>query len=131
MDPSPSPYERFESVARRMPSAPAVDLGDRVVTYGEMVELVLYACDHLAALELPSQSRIGLEATSELPTYVAYLSILRLGHSVVPLRPDNPASFRLPTSLPWTLHARFWRRRASSQKTLTFFCVSRAGCRNG
>jgi amino acid adenylation domain-containing protein len=85
-----TPYQRCEVAAATVPDAIAMDFGGRVVTYEELRRLVVVAATHLAGLGLPTQSRIGLVATRDLSTYVAYLAILRCAHVVVPLGPDNP-----------------------------------------
>jgi amino acid adenylation domain-containing protein len=90
----PTPYQRFLRSVAEVPDAVAIDLGDRCVGYGDLGRLVANVSGHLAALGLPPASGIGLVGTRALPTYVSYLAILRLGHVVVPLGPDNPIAFQ-------------------------------------
>ncbi len=88
-------WTRVERAAAAHPAATAIDLGDRDVTYAELSELIRRCSTALAAAGLPARSRVALVATPALPTYVAYLAILRMGHVVVPLGPDNPVPFQL------------------------------------
>jgi amino acid adenylation domain-containing protein len=89
-----TPDERFRQVAAAHPGETAIDLGSRTISYAELNELVENMASHLAVLDLPRQSGIGLLGTRALGTYVGYLAILRTGHLVVPLGPDNPVPYQ-------------------------------------
>ncbi|HET9898159.1 MAG TPA: AMP-binding protein [Streptosporangiaceae bacterium] len=88
-----APYHRFEFTVSRARESVAVDLGSTRVQYGELGQLVARAAARIALLDLPPQSRVGLLGAKELSTYVCYLAILRLRHTVVPLSLDGPVAF--------------------------------------
>jgi amino acid adenylation domain-containing protein len=74
------------------PHADAIDFGDESISYTDLDRLVA-GCAACLADRLPPGARVGLLATAELDTYVAYLAIVRAGHTVVPLGAGNPAQF--------------------------------------
>ncbi|RSO11090.1 amino acid adenylation domain-containing protein [Streptomyces sp. WAC 06783] len=88
-------HQWFADSARRWPDAPALELGEQVLSYGDLHR----RAEALAARvldELPSEgtagppARIALVASRTVATYVAYLAIQRLGASAVPLNADHP-----------------------------------------
>jgi amino acid adenylation domain-containing protein len=89
-----TPYQRFHDIAAALPDLVAIDCGDRTVTYAELRLLTERVAAALVELDLPSGSRIGLVAHRHLPTYPGYLAVLRTGHTVVPIGPDNPLTFQ-------------------------------------
>ncbi|MFI5993959.1 AMP-binding protein [Streptomyces sp. NPDC051362] len=89
-----TPYERLSRAASLAPQGTALDTGLESFTYAELCTLVDRAAQEIEGLGLPPQSRVALCAVKEWPTYIWYLAILRLGHTVVPLGPDNPPEFQ-------------------------------------
>ncbi|MFH8406682.1 AMP-binding protein [Streptomyces sp. NPDC018019] len=89
-------YQWFADSARRWPDAPALELGEQTLTYGELdrraVALAARVLEQQPAADGPPRLpvRIALAATRTVDTYVAYLAVQRLGSSVVPLNADHP-----------------------------------------
>ncbi len=84
-------HRLVEGVAARMPEAPAVVDGDRVVAYGD-----LNACANRLARVLRRRvadpaPRIGIFLERGIDLVVAMLGILKAGGAYVPLDPDLPA----------------------------------------
>ncbi len=76
--------------ADRDPGAAALEIGDSVLTYGELwSEATAFARGVLEACG-PGDGRVGLCARRSLPAYVGYLGILLAGRSVVPMNPTLP-----------------------------------------
>jgi amino acid adenylation domain-containing protein len=82
--------ERFTETVARWPGAVALDTGATSLTYGDLAELVERAAGNLTALVGDGPVRVGLCAQRGVPMYVAYLAILRMGATAVPLSPQTP-----------------------------------------
>lgn len=83
-------FTRIAETARRHPDRTALEVGDHVLTYRELVELA----ERTAALlgrDGPPRA-VGLLAARSLPAYAGYLGALRLGAAVVPLNPAFPVA---------------------------------------
>lgn len=82
----------FTDTAGRHPTARALEVGDRVLSYAELSALVdLTARRLLAATGGTVPPRVALVVTRSVSTYAGYLAVLRLGGTVVPLNPAFPA----------------------------------------
>ncbi|MFB7253201.1 AMP-binding protein [Streptomyces nojiriensis] len=88
-------YQWFEESALRHPGLPALEIGDEVLTYGEVRALALTLADRIAAKHGSLPARVALAATRSVAAYAGYLAIQRLGAAVVPLNPDYPAQRNL------------------------------------
>ncbi|MET7426145.1 AMP-binding protein [Dactylosporangium sp. NPDC005555] len=102
-----TPWQRFVRTARTSPDATAIDMGDISLSYGMLAALVRRAAARLDGLGLEAGSRIGLLATRQLETYVAYLAILGARHVVVPLGADYPVDALVPVAVMADLRAAF------------------------
>lgn len=85
-------FRWFFEAALKYPDEIAVETADRSVTYARLDRLSLVAASALHAVDLPPHTRVGLLARRTVQTYAAYLAILRLGHTVVPMAPDFPVA---------------------------------------
>src|SRR5258708_5091070 len=91
-------YQWFAESAERNPSATALEVADRSITYGELRA----AAERIAARVLAAAgrrpTRVGLLTSRSLPTYISYLAIQRLGAAVVPLNVGAPVARNLDIS---------------------------------
>ncbi|MFT4086335.1 MAG: amino acid adenylation domain-containing protein, partial [Gordonia sp. (in: high G+C Gram-positive bacteria)] len=79
------------ATAAAHPAAPAIDDGDRVVTYSELVALSRRVAGRLAALGLGHGDRIGIRMPSgRRGLYIAILATLYAGAAYVPVDADDP-----------------------------------------
>ncbi|WP_026919555.1 Pls/PosA family non-ribosomal peptide synthetase [Gordonia shandongensis] len=77
--------------ARRHPDAPAVDDGDRVVSYSELIALVRRVAGRLADHGVRPGSRVGIRMPSgDRHLYIAILATLYAGAAYVPVDADDP-----------------------------------------
>ncbi|OKI10238.1 amino acid adenylation domain-containing protein [Streptomyces sp. CB02923] len=89
-------YQWFADSARRWPNAPALELGEQTLTYGELhrrtLALAARVLEEQPAGDGPARppARIALVASRTVAAYVAYLAVQRLGSSAVPLNADHP-----------------------------------------
>lgn len=84
-------YQWFADSADRTPDAPALEVGEDVLTYGRLRERVdAVATRILAANGGQAPKRVALLASRSLTAFTGYLAILRLGAVVVPLNPGHP-----------------------------------------
>ncbi|MGV9268871.1 amino acid adenylation domain-containing protein [Kitasatospora sp. NPDC003701] len=82
---------RFEEQARRTPAAPAVLLGERVLSYAELDAAANRLAHRLRAAGVRDEDRVGvvLERGPELLT--ALLAVWKAGAAYVPVDPADPA----------------------------------------
>ncbi|KAA2255357.1 D-alanine--poly(phosphoribitol) ligase [Solihabitans fulvus] len=85
-------FTRFRESATRHPDAVALEVGDDVLTYRELLDLVERLAEVLVARVGGRPPAVGLLAARGLSTYAGYLAALRLGATVVPLNPVYPAA---------------------------------------
>ena len=81
----------FREGAARHPEATAIEVAGEAVRYRELLDLVERLASRLvgaAGDRVPAT--VGVLATRSLAAYAGYLAGLRLGATVVPLRPDAP-----------------------------------------
>ncbi|MFG2641337.1 AMP-binding protein [Streptomyces sp. NPDC048370] len=83
-------YQLFEESALRHPDLPALEIGDEVLTYGELRALALTLADRIARKHGSLPTRVALAAHRTVAAYAGYLAVQRLGAGVVPLNPDYP-----------------------------------------
>jgi amino acid adenylation domain-containing protein len=84
-------YQWFTDSADRAPDAPALEVGEDVLTYGRLRERVdAVATRILAANGGQAPKRVALLASRSLTAFTGYLAVLRLGAVVVPLNPGHP-----------------------------------------
>jgi amino acid adenylation domain-containing protein len=86
-------YGWFARAVSMYPTAPALEIGDHVVSYAHLEAMA----DHLAARLLRAGGgrrprRVGLLAGRTVAAYAGYLAAQRLGATVVPLNPSFPAA---------------------------------------
>lgn len=86
--------ERFEQLARRRPSVPALVIGDREWTYAEVEATANRLAHALRSEGIGLGSRVGLVATREPETVITALGVLKSGAAYVPLDPELPAQRR-------------------------------------
>lgn len=85
-------YQWFADSADRTPAAPALEIGEDVLTYGALRDRVDAVTTLILAAnggQLPK--RVALLASRSLTAFAGYLAALRLGAVVVPLNPGHPA----------------------------------------
>ena len=71
--------------ARKRPDHPALIEGGRVVSYGELDELVRRTASHLAALDARPGDRIGLCLHDTIDHLAAMVAVVRMGGTIVPI----------------------------------------------
>ncbi|HYR06596.1 MAG TPA: amino acid adenylation domain-containing protein [Longimicrobium sp.] len=80
----------FAEQAARTPGAVAAVFGDASLTYGELDARANRLANHLAALGVGRESRVGMCLERGVEMVVASLAILKAGGAYVPLDPDYP-----------------------------------------
>ncbi|MGH6952463.1 MAG: amino acid adenylation domain-containing protein, partial [Vitreimonas sp.] len=85
-------WQAFERVAALQPSAPALLLEERDVTFAELEVLALRGAALLQARGLAKGDVVALQRSKEIETYALMLGALRLGAIYVCLDPNNPAA---------------------------------------
>ncbi|MFG2330903.1 AMP-binding protein [Streptomyces sp. NPDC048604] len=83
-------YRWFETAALSLPDHPALEIGDRVVTYAQLRAMALTLAERLVHKHGGVPRRVALVASRTVAAYAGYLAVQRLGASVVPLNPDHP-----------------------------------------
>lgn len=78
----------FEASALAPQDRPALEVGDEVVSYGELRSRAIALAGRIVAAHGGQPDRVALVASRSVAAYVAYLAIQRLGTCVVPLNPD-------------------------------------------
>jgi len=71
--------------AKRRPDHPALILGERAVTYGELAPLVARTAAHLAGLGVRRDDLVGVALKDSIEHVVAMLAIARLGAAILPI----------------------------------------------
>ncbi|MDL9938409.1 amino acid adenylation domain-containing protein [Gordonia sp. ABSL1-1] len=79
------------ATAARHPDAPAVDDGDRALTYAELLAVVRRYADRLTAAGVGRGDRVGIRMPSgTCDLYIAILATLYAGAAYVPVDADDP-----------------------------------------
>ncbi|MGB6149468.1 MAG: AMP-binding protein, partial [Mycolicibacter algericus] len=82
----------LQETAARHPDAAAIDDGEVVLTYGELIADIEESVAWLAARGLGRGDRIGIRMPSgSYALYVAILAVLAAGAAYVPVDADDPA----------------------------------------
>ncbi|MDT0445411.1 amino acid adenylation domain-containing protein [Streptomyces johnsoniae] len=93
--PSPAPtrlHELVETAAARHPDAVALETpGEAPLRYRELTSAADRLAHCLTANHAPVPSRIGLIGAKCVRSYVAYLAVLKLGATIVPISNSAPA----------------------------------------
>lgn len=82
----------FQSVARHRSRHPALTIGDRTLTHGEIDAAAAEAAGSLSALGIGPGESVILIAGTGIPEVVSYLGILRTGAAVVLVHPTLTAT---------------------------------------
>jgi amino acid adenylation domain-containing protein/non-ribosomal peptide synthase protein (TIGR01720 family) len=85
---------RFAKHAARQPNAPALLLGNRNVTYGELDARATALAAELAQRGVGPNNIVGITAERSVATIVAQLGILRVGAAYLPVDPLDPIERR-------------------------------------
>ena len=88
-------FDWFRASAQTYPENVALELGADTFTYAELMGAVERVSAAMYEAHGGAPKRVGLMTTRHLPGYIAYLAILRLGATVVPLNPANPVARNL------------------------------------
>ncbi|AGP35405.1 hypothetical protein SCE1572_13250 [Sorangium cellulosum So0157-2] len=83
-------HELFEAQVERTPDAVAVVFGEQGLTYRALDRRANQLANHLRALGVGPESRVGLHAERSLDMVVGILGILKAGGAYVPLDPIYP-----------------------------------------
>ena len=81
---------RFIECSTQFPDHPAICVGDRSYTYGELHGLSSAICALLKAHDIKKGDRVGIFTENNVYTYASLLGILSCGACYVPLNYDNP-----------------------------------------
>src|SRR5262245_22778583 len=81
---------RFIDRSRHLPDHPALFVGDRFYTYGELHDLSSAIWARLKAHGIRRGDRVGILAENSIYTYASLLGVLSCGACYVPLNSDNP-----------------------------------------
>ncbi len=94
LDEATSLFDAFDRTCQTHPAQPALDFGDRTYDYRTLRAAVesLAARLEAAAGADPAVRAIGLLASRDPGAFVAYLAILRIGRTVVPISAQAPPS---------------------------------------
>ena len=84
-------HHLFEAQASKSPSAPAIDEGGKILTYGEVESRSNQLAHYLRDRGVVSGARVGLLLPRSPELYIAILAILKAGGAYVPLDPEYPA----------------------------------------
>ena len=87
-------HRLFEVQAGRSPEAPALEMGEVRLTYGELDERAERLARRLRCLGIGPESRVALAAERSLETMVGMLAVLKAGGAYVPLDPAYPPDRR-------------------------------------
>ncbi len=84
-------HEIFEQQAERTPDAIAVVFRETALTYGELNERSSRLANHLRALGVGVESRVGISVERSPEMIVGLLGILKAGGGYVPVEPNYPS----------------------------------------
>ncbi|MBL0694525.1 amino acid adenylation domain-containing protein, partial [Comamonas sp. JC664] len=84
-------HERIEQHAARTPEAPAVVLGDQVLTYAQLNARANQLAAHLRTLGVAAETRVALCLERTPEALIALLAVLKAGGAFVPIDPSAPA----------------------------------------
>jgi amino acid adenylation domain-containing protein len=90
IDPAGTLFSWFHDAARAHPGRPAIEVGGTAYRYRELLNLVERLATRMTTVAGRSPRRVGLLLPRGLTAYAAYLAVLRLGATVVPLNPAFP-----------------------------------------
>ncbi|MFD9891042.1 AMP-binding protein [Amycolatopsis sp. NPDC059027] len=88
-------FDWFHASAKAYPDNVALEVGAETYTYRELLGAVEQVSGAMRAAHDGTLKRIGLLTARSTPGYIAYLAALRLGATVVPMNPANPAARNL------------------------------------
>ena len=83
-------HRAFEDWAARTPDAPAVESGDRQMTYGELNARSNQLANCLMSLGIGPDARVGVLLDRSFEMITALLAVLKAGGAYVPLDPAYP-----------------------------------------
>nr|WP_326491738.1 non-ribosomal peptide synthetase [Myxococcus stipitatus] len=86
--------QHFSAQAQRAPDAVALVLGRERMTYAELDERSSRLANHLLALGVGLEARVGVCMQRSFDLVVGLLAILKVGAAYVPVDPSHPASRR-------------------------------------
>jgi non-ribosomal peptide synthetase component F len=84
-------YEWFADSVRNHPDNIAIEVGADSLSYAELADAVCRCSQAMYELRGERPTRVGLLSSRSMAGYLGYLAALRLGATVVPLNPANPA----------------------------------------
>jgi non-ribosomal peptide synthetase-like protein len=84
-------HHLFEAQADKFPSAPAIDEGGEILTYGEVEAKSNQIAHYLRHRGVVCGARVGLLIPRSPQLYIAILGILKAGAAYIPLDPEYPA----------------------------------------
>ncbi|NVJ08296.1 non-ribosomal peptide synthase/polyketide synthase, partial [Myxococcus sp. AM001] len=82
---------RFEQQVGRTPNAPAVALGEQVLSFTQLNERANQLAAHLRTLGVGPEVRVGLCLERTPDAIIAVLAVLKAGGAFVPIDPASPA----------------------------------------
>jgi amino acid adenylation domain-containing protein len=85
-------YQWFAGSVRRFPEEPALQLGERQLTYRELHSAAEAVAGAIVTAHGGVPRRVALLASRSLTAFAGYLAALRLGAVVTPVNPDHPAA---------------------------------------
>lgn len=93
-DSAPAPRtlcDILAATARNHPDAPAIDDGDAIVTYSELIAIIRRVAGRLADIGVGRGDRVGIRMPSgDRNLYIAILATLYAGAAYVPVDADDP-----------------------------------------
>lgn len=90
-EPTCSIIKQIEDVAIKSPHSLAVTMGDKSITYEELIERANRVAQSLASIGIKPEQTIGLALTPSVETIVGILGIIKAGAVYVPLDLSYPA----------------------------------------
>lgn len=83
-------HDVVESAARLTPTAVALEVEDRQVSFAELDELASHLAARLRGEGVEPGARVGIRLPRSVDLYVAILAVLKTGAAYVPLDPEYP-----------------------------------------